>query len=52
MSSDAVAKVLAALPPILWAGLAIYIVFLLRDTIATSIGRLANFEAFGVKFSM
>jgi CheY-like chemotaxis protein len=32
--------------------LAIYIVFLLRDAIAASIGRLANFEAFGVKFSM
>ena len=52
MSGDAVAKVLGALPPILWVALAIYIVFLLRDTIAASLGRLANFEAFGVKFSM
>jgi CheY-like chemotaxis protein len=52
MSGDAVAKVLGTLPAILWAVLAIYIVFLLRDTIGASISRLANFEAFGVKFSM
>ena len=52
MSSDVVAKILGALPPIIWAGLAVYVIFLLRHTIEVTVGRIGSFEAFGVKLSM
>jgi CheY-like chemotaxis protein len=52
VSGDAVAKVLGALPPIILAGLAVYIIFLLRHTIEATVARIGSFEAFGVKLSL
>jgi CheY-like chemotaxis protein len=44
-----VIEFLQVLPPILWAGLAIYIVYLTRGTLGTLLGRLSNLELFGFK---
>src|SRR5712691_11653052 len=52
MSNEALAKAMGALPPIIWAGLAVYVLYLLRGTLVAAVGRLASFEAFGVKVSM
>jgi CheY-like chemotaxis protein len=52
MSNDMVTKIMGALPPIIWAGLAGYVLYLLRGTLVAAVGRLASFEAFGVKLSM
>jgi CheY-like chemotaxis protein len=46
------AKILAALPPIIWAALAGYLLYLLRTTIPATLGRLGSVEAFGVKLSI
>lgn len=49
---EALARVLAALPPLLWAALAAYVIWLLRLPIQTAIGRITSVEAFSVKMAM
>jgi CheY-like chemotaxis protein len=52
VTGEDTAKLLAAVPAILWALLAGYVVYLLRGTIPGMVGRLGSLEAFGLKLSM
>ena len=49
---EQLARVLTALPPLLWAALAAYVVWLLRGSIAAALGRVTSLEAFSVKLAM
>jgi CheY-like chemotaxis protein len=49
---EQVAKVLAALVPMLWALLGGYVIYLLRETLSGAFGRMTGFEAFGVKLAL
>ena len=49
---EQLARVLTALPPLLWAALAAYVVWLLRGSLAAAIGRITSLEAFSVKLAM
>jgi CheY-like chemotaxis protein len=46
------AHILAALPALLWAAIAGYVVWLLRGPIEGAIGRITSVEAFSVKLAM
>jgi CheY-like chemotaxis protein len=49
---EQVAKVLAALVPILWALIGGYVIYLLRETLAGAFGRMTGLEVFGVKLAL
>jgi CheY-like chemotaxis protein len=52
MSGDQVAKILAALPPILWVALAIFAFHSLRGALVPMLARMASVEGFGVKLAL
>lgn len=52
MWGEQTAKVLGAIPAILWAALAAYVIYLLRGTFPSLVGRLGSFEGFGLKLSV
>lgn len=52
MWGEQAAKVLGAVPAIIWALLAAYLVYLLRGTLPSLTDRLGSFEGFGLKLSM
>ena len=52
MPGEPTAKVLASLPPILWALLGAYVVWLLRGALPTAVRGLTGPEAFGVKLAI
>jgi hypothetical protein len=52
MWGEQAAKVIASFPPLVWALLAAYIVWLLRGTLVTAVRSLSNVEAFGVKITL
>lgn len=52
MWGEQAAKFLGALPAIIWALLAGYLIWLLRGSLATSLARLTSLEVFGVKVAV
>src|SRR5215470_8684699 len=52
VTGEEVAHILRAVAALFWVLLAIYALWLLRQPLATVLGRLANVEAFGVKFAL
>jgi CheY-like chemotaxis protein len=49
---DEIAHIIGALTTLLWVLLAGYIIWLLRQPLTAAVGRLATFEAFGVKLAL
>ena len=52
MSWTGVAKALGGVASLAWAGLAIYVVALLRTSLVGAFDRLTGVEAWGVKFAL
>jgi CheY-like chemotaxis protein len=52
MSWTGIAKALGGVASVAWVGLAIYIVWLLRDSLVQALDRLTGVEALGVKFAL
>jgi CheY-like chemotaxis protein len=52
MREETLIKLAGALPPIMWACLAIYLVFLLRAELRRAVGQIGNIEGFGIKLSL
>ena len=52
MITDGIAHIIGAIAGLLWALLAAYAVWLLRQPLTTAVGRLGGVEAFGVKFAI
>jgi CheY-like chemotaxis protein len=52
MWGEQIASVLKALPSLLWAGLAAYVIWLLRGQLAAALGRLSSLEMLGVKVAI
>jgi CheY-like chemotaxis protein len=52
MSWTEIAKALGGVASVAWAGLAIYVVFLLRKSLVGAFDRLTGVEAWGVKFAL
>lgn len=49
---EQIAKFLGGVVPLVWVGIVAYVVWLLRGTLPSLIGRLSGFEAMGLKLSM
>src|SRR5689334_16703818 len=49
---EQIAKVIGALPGLLWSALAFYVIWRLRETLAGAVARLSGFEGWGMKFSL
>ena len=52
MWGEQIAKILAALPPIIWSGIVAALIYLGRDTLQSILNRLSGLEAFGLKLLM
>jgi CheY-like chemotaxis protein len=52
MTGDGIAKVLGGVGSLVWTGLAIYVVWLLRGPLTAAVSRLTGVEAWGVKFAL
>jgi CheY-like chemotaxis protein len=52
MAWTGIAKALGGVASVAWAGLAIYVVFLLRTSLVGAFDRLTGVEAWGVKFAL
>jgi CheY-like chemotaxis protein len=52
VNGDEIAHIIGAVTTLLWVLLAAYVIWLLRQPLASAAGRLAGFEAFGVKFAL
>ena len=52
MTADGIAHIIGAVGTLLWVLLAAYVIWLLRQPLTAAVGRLATFEAFGVKFAL
>ena len=52
MSWTGIAKALGGVASVAWAGLAIYIVWLLRNSLVQALDRVSGLEAWGVKFAL
>jgi CheY-like chemotaxis protein len=52
VTGDQLAHIIGAITTLLWVLLAAYVIWLLRQPLAAAVGRLATFEAFGVKFAL
>jgi CheY-like chemotaxis protein len=52
VTGEEVAHILRAVAALFWVLLALYALWLLWQPLATALGRLANVEAFGVKFAL
>jgi len=52
VTGDGVAHIIGAITTLLWVVLAAFVVWLVRQPLTAAIGRLAAFEAFGVKFAL
>ena len=52
VTADGVAHIIGAVGTLLWVLLAVYVIWLLRQPLTAAVGRLATFEAFGVKFAL
>ena len=52
MIGDQIAHIIGAVTTLLWVLLAAYVIWLLRQPLTAAVGRLATFEAFGVKFAL
>ena len=46
------AKVIGALPGLLWSALAFYVIWRLRESLTSTVARLSGFEGWGMKFSL
>jgi hypothetical protein len=47
-----IAKFLGAVASVAWAGLAVYVVWLLRGSLVQALNRVNGVEAWGVKFAL
>jgi CheY-like chemotaxis protein len=52
MSWTGIAKALGGVASVAWAGLAIYLVWLLRNSLVQALNRVSGVEAWGVKFAL
>jgi CheY-like chemotaxis protein len=52
MSWTGIAKALGGVASVAWAGLAIYVVWLLRNSLVQALARVSGVEAWGVKFAL
>jgi CheY-like chemotaxis protein len=52
MSWTGIAKALGGVASVAWAGLAIYLIWLLRNSLVQALDRLTGVEAWGVKFAL
>jgi CheY-like chemotaxis protein len=52
VTGDEIAHIIRAATALLWVLLAVYAVWLLRQPLAATIGRLGGFEAFGIKLAL
>ena len=52
MTGDEISHIIKAAAGLLWVLLAIYVIWLLRQPLGAAVGRLATFEAFGVKLAL
>ena len=52
MSWTGIAKALGGVASVAWAGLAIYLVWLLRNSLVQALDRVSGLEAWGVKFAL
>jgi len=52
MSGETAAKIIQSIASLTWAGLAGYLLYLLRHTLPAAVNRLTGFEAYGVKLAM
>lgn len=52
MTGDEIARIIGAVTTLLWAMLAGYVLWLVRHSLAAAVGRLAGFEAFGIKLAL
>jgi CheY-like chemotaxis protein len=52
MSWTGIAKALGGVASVAWAGLAVYVIWLLRNSLVQALDRLTGVEAWGVKFAL
>jgi len=52
MTGESVAKVLGALPPLIWIGVIVYFLYLTRASLPSVLQRLTGVEAFGLKLAL
>jgi len=52
MWGEQLAKVISVLPSVIWALLAVFVLWLLRGTLVTTVSRLTAIEAFGLKLGL
>ncbi len=52
MTGDEIAHIIGAVTTLLWVLLAAFVIWLLRQPLMAAVGRLATFEAFGVKLAL
>jgi hypothetical protein len=52
LTGEAIAKALGGLASLVWTGLAIYVVWLLRASLTGVVNRVTGFEGWGVKFAL
>jgi CheY-like chemotaxis protein len=52
MTGDGIAKVLSGVASLVWAFLAVYVVWLLRGSLVSLVSRVTGFEGWGVKFAL
>jgi CheY-like chemotaxis protein len=52
LTGEGIAKVLSGVASLVWTGLAFYIVWLLRTSIAGAVNRLTGVEGWGVRFAL
>jgi CheY-like chemotaxis protein len=52
MTGDEISHIIRAAAGLLWVLLVIYVIWLLRQPLGAAVGRLATFEAFGVKLAL
>jgi len=52
VTADGIAHIIGAVGTLLWVLLAAFVIWLLRQPLTAAVGRLATFEAFGVKLAL
>jgi CheY-like chemotaxis protein len=52
VTGDEIAHIIGAVTTLLWVLLAAFVIWLLRQPLTAAVGRLATFEAFGVKLAL
>jgi hypothetical protein len=52
LTGEGIAKALGGLASLVWTGLAVYVVWLLRASLTSVVNRLTGFEGWGVRFSL